>query len=461
MLRYLKQEKGFYRYLFLLTLPMVLQNLVTTSLGLVDTFMVGLVGKVQMSAVTAANTPIFILQCCIFGLQGGLGVLMSQYWGKKDMENIRRTLAVSFTAVLLLTACTAALFAIFPQQVMFLVTDNPELIPIGADYLRIVGFSYLFNGFNMVYISAQRSMEKPQLGMYALVASMCLNTALNYILIFGKLGFAPMGVMGAAYATLISRVVETAILLVHYAKCRELHLRPDFFLHLDKSIIRAFMKYSAPVMLGELLWVVGFSMSTVIMGHMVNSTDMLAANTIAKNINNLVTVACFGLANSIAVVIGNRLGQGLPKKEVYGTGVCLMIVSCLLGAATGGILLLLTPFVFEPYLFPLFNLEGESLHIAVVMSVFNFITMPIFAFNNSMIVGILRAGGDVKAAMIIDSLPQWVLTIPLTALAALVWRLDIVWICMAMHSEALLKVPLGIWRIRLGKWVKDVTKEIK
>ena len=150
MLRYLKQEKGFYRYLFLLTLPMVLQNLVTTSLGLVDTFMVGLVGKVQMSAVTAANTPIFILQCCIFGLQGGLGVLMSQYWGKKDMDNIRRTLAVSFTAVLLLTACTAALFAIFPQQVMFLVTDNPELIPIGAAYLRIVGFSYLFNGFNMV-----------------------------------------------------------------------------------------------------------------------------------------------------------------------------------------------------------------------------------------------------------------------------------------------------------------------
>lgn len=458
---YLKQEKGFYKHLFLLTLPVVLQNLVTTSLGLVDTFMVGMVGDIEMAAVTAANTPIFVLQCIIFGMQSGLGILVSQYWGHRDMENIRRSTNVAFLMVFLLTLLTSAAALLFPEQIMLLVTDNLQLVPVGAGYLRIVACSYLFNGFSMVYLAAQRSMENPKLGMYVLIVSMLLNTVLNYVMIFGKLGLPAMGVLGAAWATFASRVVECLILLTHSLRTKVIPPIAKLLLHPDKAIMKAFMKYSAPVILNELLWVVGFSMSTVIMGHMDNSKEMLAASAIAKNIHNLTTVACFGLANSIAVVLGKQIGQQRSREEVYRTGVGLMITAVLLGVAVGGFLLILTPLFFKPILFPLFKLSSEELHIALVLSVSNFIAMPIYSFANALVVGVLRSGGDVKAATLIDMVPQWVLTVPLTALTALVLKTNVIWIAAAIQSEALLKVPLGIWRLRQGKWVRDITTEVQ
>lgn len=186
MFHYLRREPGFYRRLFRLALPLIIQNLITTSLGFVDTFMVGLLGSNELSAVTAANAPIYLIQVIIFGLMSGLTILVSQYWGKQDLDAINRCMGFAMYAGLVIAAAMAAALFLFPHQVLLLVTDNRTLVEMGAPYLRIVGISYIFNAVSSVYVSMQRSAENPALGMKVFAASMLLNTFLNYCLIFGK-----------------------------------------------------------------------------------------------------------------------------------------------------------------------------------------------------------------------------------------------------------------------------------
>lgn len=214
-MKYLRREPGFYRRLFLLALPLILQNLITTSLGFVDTFMVGLLGSDQLSAVTAANAPIFLIQVIIFGLMSGLTILVSQYWGKQDIASINRCMGFAMYAGLAISILMAAVLFFFPSQVLSLVTDNRTLIEMGEPYLKIVGISYIFNSVSSVYVSMQRSAENPSLGMKVFAASMLLNTFLNYCLIFGNFGAPNMGITGAAIATLTSRIVEFLLVLLY------------------------------------------------------------------------------------------------------------------------------------------------------------------------------------------------------------------------------------------------------
>ena len=178
----------FYRYLWRLSLPMILQNLITFSLGLIDTFMVSRLGNTQMAAVTTANVPVFLLISIVFGAQSGLGIIVSQYWGKKDLTNISRALGVASLLGTGLTLLLGILFLLFPVPIMDLLSNNHELSVLGAPYLRIIGFSYVFNMLSSIYVSAQRSVENPHFGMKLFGFSTVLNTALNFLLIYGKCG---------------------------------------------------------------------------------------------------------------------------------------------------------------------------------------------------------------------------------------------------------------------------------
>ena len=203
MFSFLHQPEGFYRRLFLLALPIIVQNLITTSLGFLDTFMVGLLGSSEMSAVTVANVPIFIVQLVVFGLQSGSSVLISQYWGRGDRESINRVMGIGFFIAGSVSTVFALIMACFPASVLLLVTDNLLLVEIAVPYIRIVGFSYILNSLSSIYIGMQRSIENPRFGMLVFGASMLFNTVGNYVLIFGKLGFPALGVTGAAVATLL------------------------------------------------------------------------------------------------------------------------------------------------------------------------------------------------------------------------------------------------------------------
>ena len=322
---YLRREPGFYRRVFTLALPVVLQNLITTSLGFMDTFMVGLVGQEQMSAVTVANVPIYIIQLIVFGLQSGSRVLISQFWGRGDRESINRVMGIGFFVAGGISTLCALTMGLFPRQVLMLITDNARLVELGTSYIRIVGFSYILNSLSSIYIGMQQSIENPRFGMTVFAISTVCNTVGNYILIFGKLGLPALGITGAAIATFSSRVVEFVISLVYALHCKQMPLLPACILRPGKATFRSFVKFSTPVLLNETLWGTGTSLYTVIMGHMAGSTDLISAYTVAGNIDKMVTVAIFGVAAAAAVIVGKEVGMG--GKNAYPIGQALTFVA--------------------------------------------------------------------------------------------------------------------------------------
>ncbi len=459
MLRFLRREPGFYRHTWMLALPIILQNLITTSLGFVDTFMVGLLGQAELSAVTAANTPIFLVQIIIFGLLSGLAVLVSQYWGKHDTEAINRCMGISlYTGVSLAALIALALF-LAPRQVMALVTDNALLIQLGAPYLRIVGFSYVFNTASSVYVGVQRSTENPSMGLTVFTVSMVLNTFLNYVLIFGKFGAPALGITGAALATLTARAVEFAITFGYALRDRRIPLLPAALLHPGTAFVGDFLKYSTPVLVNDSLWGLGTTLITAVIGHMAISEEMLAAYAIMGNIEKFSTVACYGISGASAVIVGKRIGEGASREKVYEVSWCMLLLTVMIGLVVSLSLAVLLPTVFIPWLYPMFHLEGLSLEIAATMCVVFIIMMPTKAFDITNISGVLRAGGDVRVSAVIDVGSVWLVALPITVLSALVFEAPVALVCLGIQAEGLSKVPLGIWRLRSRKWINDVTRE--
>ena len=461
MFRALHRESGFYRRLWTLAAPMILQNIITTSLGFADTFMVGLLGNAEMAAVTAANVPIFIIQVVIFGFQSGMAVLVSQYWGRGDTASINHCMGVALYAVTAFSTTLALITFFFPRQVLSLITPNQELVDLAVSYIQIVGFSYIFNGISSIYAGIQRSTEYPAFGMILFAISMCVNTFLNFVLIFGRFGAPAMGVTGAAAATLISRVVEFAVAVAFALWNKRLPLHPGCILRPGKSILRSFIKYSTPVVCNEAMWSVGTSMLTVIMGHMANSQDMLAAYALIGNIDKLSTVVCFGIAASAAVIVGKEIGQGRDKERVYQVSWTLLLVSMLIGAFVMAVLLVLLPTFFRPVLFPLFKLTPGAVEVAGYLAVIYAVFMPMRAFDITNITGVLRAGGDGKVASIIDICPLWLVAIPLMALSGLVFHAPTWLVCVSMQAENICKCPIGLVRFHSRRWINDITRMVE
>ena len=453
------QEPGFYKRLWLLALPLIFQNIITFSLSLADTFMVSQLGNLEMAAVTTANIPAFVLNSLIFGTQNGLGILCSQYWGRKDTHSINRCLGVACMLGASVTLVISLVMALFPVSIMDLLSNNHQLSLIGTPYLRIIGFAYLFNMISSAYISARRSTEDTAFGMKVFGASGALNVVLNWLLIFGKCGFPALGVAGAALATLIARISEVVICLISALRCKHLPFEPAAFCRPGTDMLRRFLRYSAPVVLNEAAWGTGTSLITVILGHAVMSVELLAAHAVMGNMNRLLQVVCYALGGSTSVLIGKAIGQGRRSSQVQALGDTLLSFSTAIGCGISAVTLLLIPVLFQPYIFPLFKLTGDSARIATALAVTGFLAISIRAYIFTALIGVLRAGGDVSAVVAIDLLPLWFVGLPVMALVVLVMQWGCWPIAVAMILEDSIKVPLCAARIRSGKWVHDVTTE--
>jgi len=454
---YMKQGPGFYREVALLSAPIILQNLITSTLGMADTFMVGLLGELPMAAVTLANIPMFVIQLFIFGVQSGSSVLFNQYWGKKDLEAINRVMGVAMWAVLLITCVYASILLLYPVEFLSLFGNQPEVIELAARYGRIAGLSWIFDSVVLVYISVYRSMEQPKLGMYILVASMLTNTFLNWVFIFGNLGAPALGVEGAALATLIARILEFAIMVGHALTNRSFALRPGLLLRPGGAMARRFLIFGFPVILNETMWGMGTSAYTTVMGHMEGSTEILAAYTIAGNVEKICMVVSFGISATAAIIIGREIGAGRSDK-VQEIALVLITLTAGFGVVIGAGLFLFARLAAPVLIFPLFKLSASAAAIATMMMTVRAVIFPLHDFNGVVIVGVLRGGGDVKAATLIDILPLWLVAIPLTALCGLVLKLDILWVYLVMCLEQLVKLVLGLWRMKSGKWIRDITR---
>ena len=457
MFKTLRRGPGFYRRLWRLSLPIILQNLITFSLGLIDTFMVSQLGNTEMAAVTAANVPVFLLISIVFGVQSGLGILVSQYWGKQDAANISRAIGVASGIGTGLALLLAILFFLFPVPIMDLLSNNHTLSLLGAPYLRIIGFSYVFNMLSSIYVSAQRSVENPNFGMKLFGTSTLINTCLNYILIYGKLGAPALGIQGAAIATLLARVAEFVICIVCAMRSKIILIQWHAFFRPGWEMARRFVKYATPVILNETGWGLGNSLLTVILGYTENSVEFLAAFSVTGNLGRLFLVVCFGLGAATAVMVGKSIGEGCTHEEVMSLSHALLGFTALVGVGLAAISLLLVPLLFRPVVFPLFKLYGISAHIATALAVTSFAAIPLHAYSISAVTGVLRSGGDVTWSAILDLAPQWLFALPLTALFALVLKCGCWPVAIAIQGEGLLKVPACLLRCRTTKWIHDVT----
>ena len=452
-MRLIREEKDFIRDAILLMLPMILQNFVTFSMSMADTFMVGVLGETALAAVTMANSPFYVMQLMIFGVQSGMSVLVAQYHGRGDQEAINRVMGIALFVSTTISGLLAVTAFCIPEQIMRVLTNNADLIAPGAAYTRYVGFSYFFSAISGVYIAAQRSTENPRLGAVLLTVSGALNIFLNWVLIYGKLGAPMLGCAGAAIATLISRAFEVAVLCVYARFSRRLPLMPRALLHPGRVIAKDFAKYALPVVCNECLWSLAFSLYTVIMGHMADNAPILSAG----NLQRMLTPASFAAGGAAAVLIGREIGRG-NRDQVQRKAWVLDALALVVGLVCMGIIALVRNVLLRPYILPLMHMEGTACDIAMYMMLIMIFVQPLSSVSLTNIVGVLRGGGDVRYAMLCDVGPLYAVCLPLAALTALVWKLDIRYVYPFMSIDMFVQLFLVIPRLRSGKWIHDVTR---
>lgn len=458
MVKALKQPRSFYRGVFALMLPMILQNVITQTVSLADTFMVGVLGEKYLAAVTTATTPFFVIMLLMMGIQSGAGILISQYWGKRNMDAINRVVGVAFYFSAVLSIVGAMLMFLFPRALLGLITNDQSIVELAVDYARIAGFAHMCNGISGVYIAAHRSMENTKLGVIVLTTSSLINLFGNWLLIFGNLGFPEMGMTGAAVATLFSRIVELCIIVVYALKNKRFKLIPRKFFMPGLVILKDFLKYSLPVILNEALWGFGAMIYPIIMGHMSNAAVILAAYTISGNIERLFGVAVFACGGAASVIIGREIGAG-RKETVYGVGKTMIALAFLLGLGSAIFLMISTLTILKPYVYPLFKLSPGAVEACTIMLRIMSAVMVLRTIGFTLGIGILRGGGDVKVVMIIDICSLYLVALPAAAMSGLVFGagIGVVYACIAL--EDIVKTILNARRFKSKKWINDITRE--
>jgi putative MATE family efflux protein len=454
----MKQPKGFYRSVFALMIPMILQNLITQMLQFADIFMVGLLGQNYLAAVSTAATPFFVVMVLMMGVQSGAGILIAQYWGKGNTNAINRILGVGLYISAVVSVIGAIVMFLYPRALLGLIINDPSIVELGAEYAKIIGFSYIFSSITGIYIAAHRSMENARIGFYVLTISAVFNVFANWVLIFGRFGFPALGIEGAAVATLISRVLEFVIVVVYAVKTKRFILKIKLMLHPGILILKDYVKYSLPVILNEALWGLGAMLYPIILGHMSSSAVILAAYTIAGNIERLFGIAIFATGGATAIIIGREIGAG-RRESVYGVAKTMIMLSMILGFVSGALLMLARFTVIEPWVYPLFKLDAAAAATSTTMITILALIMLLRNLGITLGIGVLRGGGDVRAVMFIDVGTLYFLAIPAAALSALVFGAPIAVVYSCIALEDIGKTILLLWRFKGKKWINDVTRD--
>lgn len=460
MIQTLRRPRADYKALLTLMIPIVLQNLASSSLGLADTLMVGTLGQNELGGLNQANTVFFVLLLFTFGIQSGGSVLLGQYWGKRDIGTMNRVMGMSFYISLGFTLITSTVVYIFPEAVMGLTTNDPALIDCAARYAKIVTYSYVLNSVTLVYVGALRSAEDSRLGMIVLVASSAINIFLNWVLIFGKLGAPALGLEGGAIATFVSRVVEIIIVAVHMLFFnKKVPIMPKEFFRPGKVICRDYIKYVTPVVINETLWSTGYSMYAVIFGHMRDAADIVAAYSITSSIERIMLVMAAAIGTSAAVIISKEIGAGKKKHEVVKTGKWLLALSAVLGVFSALLPVLADRFLLDGVMYKVFSVSAAAEKIGHTMVLITALRIVFKTYNYMVIVGVLRGGGNVRAAMVLDVIFMYTWSIPACIVAAFVFDAPISVVYLLAASEDIVKAVVGGFVLRPGNWVRNLTRD--
>lgn len=446
---------NFFSSLFKIALPIILQNFLGSFVNMLDTIMVGQLGAVDIAAVGLANQLFFVMQVMMFGVVSGGSIFITQYWGKKDLGGVHRTVGITLIFSIAVAVFFTFAALVFPEFCLRIYSSDNEVISRGALYLKYVSPSYIFTGIAFAFANACRSTEHVRLPMVVTAISVVINGVMNYLLIFGlKIGgytvFNPLGIIGAAIATDIARIVEFAlIIIVSYVKKYEFAVRVRLFFAKQPGFFIKFLKIVIPVMFNESLWGIGASLQSSIFGHA--GTDVIAAFNITNTTSNLIWTFFMGCGNATAIILGKMIGEHkydeariLAKKFTVFLGI------------SGGVLgLLLIPLAF--ILPHFYNVESYVIHIAQVFMYLTLLFYPLNAMNMFYAVGLCRSGGDTIYGLIMDTGFMWLVSIPLGFLAVLVFHLPFWAVFICVHTEDFFKWFLGFARLKNGKWLHDLT----
>ncbi|MEM1486122.1 MATE family efflux transporter [Oscillospiraceae bacterium PP1C4] len=443
-------DKAFYKTLIAIAVPIALQNLINVLVSMMDTLMIGQLGETQLSATSIANQLWFILMIFCFGVAGGANVLIAQYWGKGDIEVIKRVQSITFKMGFVVSIFFGCVALFLPEQFMSIFTTEREVIEYGVQYLRIIGYSYPFYAMANIAVMMLRSIGTVNISVWVYLTSLVVNTSLNYVLIFGKFGAPALGVRGGAIATVCARVAELAIALVYILyKEKKIQFRLHDLLKSNKGLYKKYISISIPVMGNEMMWGIGASMVAVVIGRM--GTNFVAAYSIFTVLNQMVCVVIFGVGNAALTIVGNSIGAGeyeLAKQR----SITLLVLSVLIGVGAGVVTLVLSPLIVSMY-----KLSPQTVEIALSINCVG----ALIAFFQSLavvsMIGILRAGGDAKFVLVCETVFLWGIAVPLGFYTGLVlgWPAWIVFL--ALKCDEILKVIISVWRICGFKWLRDIT----
>lgn len=445
------KDKIFLKAMLAIALPIALQNLITSSLNMVDTLMITTLGQTSIAAVGLANQFFFFYILIVFGINSGTSIFIAQYWGKEDIKSIRKVLGLAVS----LSAAMGVIFTIiaflFPQLIMRILIDEPAVIKIGSDYLRIVALSYIPTSVSFAYSVALRTTGKPNIPMKISAISFVTNTFFNYILIFGKFGIPAMGVKGAAWGTVIARFVEIGVTLYAvYSKNGVLAAKFSELVSWNRDFVSKYLKTTYPVIFAEAAWSLGQVLYSIAYAKL--GEEATAAIQIANTIQNVFFVLVRGIANACTVMIGSKIGSG-DEEEAYEYAKHFMIIATILGVILGSIQALtpkLTLMLFR-------GLDQSLYDVSKTLLVVMGLTFVIRVFTATGIVGVLRGGGDTTFAMIIDVGSVWIVGVPLAFIGAMLLKIPVYWVYAIVTIEEVIKIIVIIPRIISKKWIKNIT----
>ncbi len=445
------KDRSFYRSLVTLAVPISLQNLVTFAVGFADNLMIGSLGDDAISGVYVGGQLQSVLQMFIGGIEGAILILAAQYWGRKNRESIRKVVSIGVKFALGVGILMTLVAVSFPEWTIRIFTQDPGVIREGAAYVQIVGFTYLFFSISQVMIAAMRSVETARVGLYISLIAMVVNVSLNYVFIFGHLGFPAMGVRGAAIATLISRVVEMCA-SVGYVFFVDKKLRfglRDLF-RTDRQLLRDFIRYGLPVIGGQVVWSVNMLANTKILGYY--SAEVIAAASITGMLHNLIYVWMNGLSSAVGIITGKTVGAGLYEKmKEYSKTVQMifLLVGLISGAAV---------FLARDGFISLYNASPEAQEYS--RQFINVISVTIIGtcYQAACLFGLVKSGGDISFVFKNDSIFVFLVVIPSSLLA--MWLGAPPWVVFAcLKCDQILKCFVALVKINRYNWMKNLTRD--
>lgn len=430
-----------------LALPIALQQFMTALVGACDAIMLGKLSQDAMSAVSLATQVTFVFNLFMFAFMAGENMFVAQYYGKGDYKGISQV----FSLVTKICGCIAVVFLagslFFPEQLMRILTNEETLIVLGSEYLRVIGISYVFSGIAQIFLAIMKNCGAVNMSTLINGVMVILNIALNAVFIFGLSGFPKMGIKGAALATVLATVVQF-LWSVGYVLCRIRAVK--FSLRsCEKKLFGRFWQKTVPLLINNLAWGIGFSMYSVIMGHL--GTDAVAANGIANISKNLVVCFCLGLGNAGSIIVGNRLGAD-RLQEAKEVGETLTKTAIIAGIVSGLVLIALSPFITK-----MVDLTPTARGYLQKMLLISSYYIAGKSVNCMTIGGIFAAGGDSKFGMLCDSVTLWCIIVPLGCICAFILKLPVMVVYFVLNLDEIIKLPVVYKHYKKYKWIKNLT----